>query len=1214
MPAPAPDPTRNPHPLLPDGSFQGRRLPAALADGYVQVDGKADTDWVEFVRLLASEVNFVDAQNTVTDNWSPFYEKQAAVAAARLLAWPLEQLGRRFAEHRELIEDRQGTLSVDQLLDSLFDLLSSAVVALDRLTDRFPVGTPLRERAEALIAHQLAPAYGRWLAYHRAGAPVYFAALGADAVPDYLRDAYAAGGSLIATQDVVDGTVSLNPRWTGGLSWADHLAAIGTDEVVYGATPTAANAGEQILHAVGHAFFHGVYELFVSSALHLRAAARSEWERLQTDPGNAPHLALLLAYLRMRERQRAMLNGLTDRHLNFYYQRVLRTLPAPARPPRAFLTLEARKNLPATYLPAGTAFRGGKDEATGTERTFLNTGAVTVSLATVAEKRAVFKVADDPSVYDFPNENRKVFATADAGRLFAARVVDSGDGTGEAELPEEQNGWYPFGQQAVSGGHLIAGMEEARVGLAIASHYLYLREGTRTITFEFADLDPLPAYPGVEMKVLLTTEEGWHEVEATLQEQSLTVALPPEAPAIVAYAEEVHQQGLATSLPVARLELPQTAGSLTNNLLLRHRTFSRVYIGVDVKGVRQLALSGSAGVVDPSKPFHPFGAAPRKGDVLIIGHKESFQKEFAEVTPRWTWADATGATSVNVDQYSRQGGSWHHERSFSLNDGNFTDYFGNADRIVPDFSADAPFAVGATGGFLKLTLTGDWGHAAYPAALTDWAAKKANGETVGAVPAAPFNPLFAELSLDYLVDHASANVRNAQEGSHQLFHLTPFGSDPLPATGTRTFLPNLLPQSGDAVGADAGALYLGIEQWEAGSQLSLLFQIAEGTADPLLEKPEDHVRWHYLKDNQWVTFPNDKLSDGTEGLLRTGLVRLDLPAGTRAENARFNDARQWIRLSVAEKVNAVNRLLGVHAHGVEVAQAFTAGQSAANTPLPPGTVTKLALPRPGIKKVEQPYSTFGGAAPENRDTYFTRLSERLRHKNRGITEWDIEHLVLGAFPEVERVICLQHLQFAPRETPGTYDYHELRAGHFTVLPLGRSGEEGLRPYVSLSTREAIEAFLHARITCHATLHVRNPLFEEVQVRADVRYLEGTDESWAQTQIQTDLIDYISPWYDEGLAGLDFSAEVHRSGVVNFLEELPYVDYVKNLVLLHLADPTQNGAERLRATKLVSVLASAPHHLITPLHDLTVTGPTEVCAPPRRRARRARVTVTENPID
>ena len=1211
MPPITPDPTRNPHALEPDGTFRGSRLPAGLGKDYVAVDGKSATEALEFLRRVAALVRFVGPTNEVGGYWAPFYDNHSAPTVARLLTWPLERLGVRFAEHRELIEDRQSPLPPEQLLANLFDLLTSAVFALDELTERLPAQTPLRERAEALIRHTLAPAYRRWLAYYRAAATVYFPAPGPAAVPEYLRDTYAAGGRWVTTAEVDTGGRELRERWTDGNSMTDYLAALSPDDTVYGTAPSVAGAAEEILHAVGHVFFHGVYELFVSSALHLRSVAQETWRRLQSDPGHAPHVALVLAYLRMREEQRRMLNGLTDRHLQFYYQRVLRTRPAAPRPPVAFLHLEARKNLPATYLPPGTPFRGGKDPESGTERSFASRGAVTVSAAALREKRALYRVADHPAEGLIEGENRKPFPGSWAGRYLAATVVDSADGGGDKELPASQHGWYPFGHLDKSGPQITTEVAPARLGLAIASHYLYLLEGQRTISLRLAGVNA-PA-SGIKLMVHLTTKEGWVTRERKLKGDTLSLDLDPEDPAITPYDEAVHAQGLATRLPVMRLEAPQDSHSSTTNAFLREARFSSVRIGLSVVGIRRLALSGSAGVIDPARPFLPFGPAPRQGDVLYIGNEEVFQKRGAVVRLHWEWAGGASPGSVKIKPARLSGGKLEdglQDVSLSAKTAEFTVDAGHVTPI--SVVGDVPYRAGSSRGYLGWTLRGHWGHAGYPAALAAWAAAKATASTDDdhSMPAIPFHPLLEEISLDYTLDFNASGGAPAED--IELFHLTPFGSVPTSSPGP--FLhPDILPQTGAAAGAAAGALYLGIEHWEPGSPLSLLVQIAEGTADPLLEKPDDHLQWRYLDDNGWAAFGRDKIFDGTNGLLRSGLVRLDLPRNVRPGNTRFNDELQWIRLSVERAPEAVNRLMGIHTNGVEVVQALAPGQTVTDQPLPAGTVTKLRYPRPGIRAVHQPYPTFDGAAAEGRDAYFTRLSERLRHKDRGITEWDVEHLVLERFPAVERLICLQHLQFEPGHTAADHIYHELKAGHVTVLPLGRSGENGLRPYVSLRTREEIHAFLRERMSCHATVHVRNPLFEEVRVEAHIRFREGTDEQWAMGQVNRDLIDYLSPWHAGSLGGIDFTATVHRSGVVNRLEALTYVDYVEQVALRHLGDATQNGRETLRPTKLVSVLVAAPAHLIHPLAAANERALREVCSPLRGPRRRGSFTITETPI-
>jgi hypothetical protein len=1161
------DPLRNPHPLPADGTFRGHRLPAALATDYVRVDEYEVADWTEYVRRIAERVRYYDDTNSANGNWSPFYRGQAAVTVARLLGWPAARLVRRLSEHRELIEDTDNAADPEllgQLLGSLFDLLSSAVVHFDELIGALPPGQPLHLRAAALIRQQLAPNLLRWLAYYRAGRDAGLFDDARNRLPDYLIDERAAGGGLITTQELLDGTRTLSERWSEGQDWGAYAGGILADNTVYGTDTPGVDPGREIVHAVGHVFLHGIYEAFTNGLTHLIGQGRSEWERLVNDyPGHAPHITLLLAFLKVREAQRAALNGLSDRHLDFYYRRVLRLLPRPPQPARGFLSLELRKGMPATFLPAGTLFRGGKDEVTKQERLFASTDDINVNRATIAATYAAYKPAGN-------------------GMLYATTEV----------VPEEAESWHPFD---------VPEMPPARLGMAIESHYLYLAEGERTVTLDF-DGQNINLLVGVSLHLALTTEDGWWETTAAPNASgTLTLALTASDPAITGYDEAVHELGLAATHPVLRITLPDAPGYRINDL---HRVrLLGIDLSVSVTGARQLSLSGPTGQLDPSSSFFPFGAMPTGNERFYIGYAEAFQKE-ATITIDYGWKNPvpTSSGTPRMEVSVLENGRW--ERHDTYNER--IDGYQTNDRVI-DLPAESQLSAGAeptlfsaasARGFVRFQLRGDFGHQDYPGELAAWLAddrSETGTNSKGPMPQPPFVPELEFITIDYTAATRLTTIT----------HLLPFGSADSVMSGSYfPFLPR--PFASGNTAADKGALYLGIDHWEPGEQLRLLLQVAEGSADPLLEKPDSHLRWHYLDGNRWEAFPEDKLHDGSDHLMRSGIVRLDLPGGTTASNQRFGDGRQWIRLMVNETTGAVNYLRGIHAQAIEVVQETLEGFVGSNEPLEAGTIGKLLRPVAAIKTVDQPYPTFGGATVEDRDAYFTRQSERLRHKDRGITEWDVEHLVLGAFPEVERVICLQHLEYSP--------YRELAAGHVTVLPLGRAGGEradALRPYVSLTTREDIETFLKARMSCHATLHVRNPLFEEVRAHIWVRFREGTDETRAINQIQQDLIGFISPWSSGSLAMLDLSAEVHRSAVLNFLEELDYVDYIKNLVLYHLTNPGQNGRERLYPTKLTALLVAAPTHPVTVLGPSE--GPTveEICRTDcGSRRSRHRITVEE----
>ena len=71
--------------------------------------------------------------------------------------------------------------------------------------------------------------------------------------------------------------------------------------------------------------------------------------------------------------------------------------------------------------------------------------------------------------------------------------------------------------------------------------------------------------------------------------------------------------------------------------------------------------------------------------------------------------------------------------------------------------------------------------------------------------------------------------------------------------------------------------------------------------------------------------------------------------------------------------------------------------------VPAGTISETTTPIPGLGEIDQIGYSFGGRPVEDRKSLFTRASERLRHKQRAVSPWDYERLVLEAFPNVRRM-------------------------------------------------------------------------------------------------------------------------------------------------------------------------------------------------------------------
>jgi len=78
--------------------------------------------------------------------------------------------------------------------------------------------------------------------------------------------------------------------------------------------------------------------------------------------------------------------------------------------------------------------------------------------------------------------------------------------------------------------------------------------------------------------------------------------------------------------------------------------------------------------------------------------------------------------------------------------------------------------------------------------------------------------------------------------------------------------------------------------------------------------------------------------------------------------------------------------------------------------------------------------------------------------------------------------------------------------------------------------------------------VRNPRFEYIRYRMDIRFHEGYDENLYAKKLNEALHRFLCPWAYEASADIAFGSRIFHSEVIYFIEKLPYVDYVVNFKL------------------------------------------------------------------
>lgn len=875
---------------------------------------------------------------------------------------------------------------------------------------------------------------------------------------------------------------------------------------------------------------------------------------------------------------RTAINRLTEGHLDFLYQKVLGFRRDPAIPDRAHAILTLKKgSLPVQVLPSHR-FSAGKDAA-GVEQFYVPTTDVIVNTSQIASLR---------SIYVDPLLN---------GKVHAAPTANSADGLGRA-LPEDAPGWKPFGD---------AGLPIADVGFALASPVLRMQEGQRTITVVLALEAATSLTTGQvagSFDAYLTGEKQWlgpmlvaAEITAS-GELKLTIGVDETVPAVTGYDAAVHAHGYTTGDPVLQVLLKADAPLAYNDLsALKVRTAA---ITVDVSKLTAVTLESDAGSLDPKKAFLPFGPQPAIGSRFVIGCEEALSKSLSSLDLTLQWKGAPGSLSSHYSGYSP---------SVASNDA-FTVSAVFSDRASEHTSTEALFdsSNAAEPKVIHLLSSADTpppvfdlGFYVYALALlgTTWGLQMAGQQVAqhriarsfqqqppeprtGVViltlnhsflhqefrqqsvakiiqkittPATtllnePYTPTLQSLTVAYTAHTAVVNVSSTAAEDFaaldvQFFHIGPFGErrdhghQRLALGVDDTQVPLVLPYP------HQGELLIGLSGLTAGDSVSLLFQVAEGSANP--DVPAERPEWAVLCDNYWKPLgAAGVVRDTTNLLLTSGVVGVVIPAEATTTNTLMPPGLIWLKASVAQHADAASLLVDAIANAVEVRWAMDAEDSAAAhlaTALPAGSIAKLATPIAAVSKVKQPYPSFGGRTRETGDALRTRAAERLRHKDRAITQWDYERLLLGAFPSLHRAKCIPHASATSWMAPG----------HVMVVVVpdlrNRNAPDPLQPKVDADTLVRIDQFLAARAPGPVSRLVKNPYYQRLRVSCLVRFHTGREFNFHRAATVDALIRALSPWAFDETRPLGFGGRVYASTLLNFIEELPYVDYVTDFKLL-----------------------------------------------------------------
>jgi hypothetical protein len=1211
--AQAPD-TSIKNPVKRDGVSQRQGRLAALDPGFVKVDERTTQDFLLFALEFSHQLKFYDENNDWNGDWEIFWGSSPSVVTASIERYNPLPLKTAF-NSLQAASSPTGT-HIMQMFGQILALARQLDDWLRSLSEAEPLGRHIK----TLIGANLATSLPRLLAFEKGAIALIGSGTGDD-TGDY------SGFSPVWNlqhPDLVKADTSLfNP-----------LNLLDEDEIPEGLPPEPTLEERFASAAKGlHRLFTGIYNIFFQ----VINAAPNFFQATLERSEHPPHITLFITFLKLYRLVQDDLNRMTQLHLDFYYKEVLQLKKKDAIPDKVHLFFELAKQVEEHQLKKNIRFKAGKDSKSK-ELIYTLDQDVVLNRAQVESLRTVYTDRREErirSVHASPIAN----SSDGKGAKFPKTEEKPSWPTLGDELQDQATCGF-----AIAGRELLLAEGIRTVTLEITV------DVNPTDGFDLSKDMLAVSLSGEKAWIDVKEAADTFTAFWTEKIISLSFTLPADAPAVVAMDAKALKTNYGTDLPVLRVLLKQFDADGNPNWIyddLRKAEIQNLDLTVNVEGVANMLVFNDDGPVDPSKPFMPFGPTPKVGSAFYVGSAEAALKSLDKFTLHVTWqqlplnfqdyyagykdlpADfGLNSFSVNAHSISAAGinGPATDVPLFDQEEGEDppSEEFNNLKTIIGLTEAGggfnlemeyllqpdqlAVFGQNSKEGFFRFDLNRDFEHDQYPTTLTRQmlAASKLPRTVVGAwywetqsdgtkipvqeeasvidndleivIPNAPHTPVIKAMSLDY---KAKTYFHFEEDSSLFFFHIHPFADtyEPLKAEKEKK---SVVPQFNDE-----GTLYIGLRDLEPLQSLQLLIQVAENTAEADLEPAE--INWAFLADNDWVDFdPADIPSDTTQGLITSGIVMLSIPAEINKNNTVLSPDLHWIKASAAINAKAVSETINIHTQAARVTfQDQENADDHLQKPLIAKSISKLREADSAVKKITQEYESFGGRPKEGDLSFYTRISEHLRHKGRAITQFDYERLILEAFAYIFKVKCVNH----------TNNEFQLRPGHVlvSVIPdfTKLKAVDRRQPKVTRANLKAIREYLEKRNTAfvsngRSSLHVMNPVYEKIQVSFNVQFKPDiTAKAFHRRQLQEAIIRYLSPWAYEGGEEINFGGKVYKSSILDFVEDQDYVDFVTDFRMEHTHFGPSGNGENLIEKDISFAEARTPVSILVPMDEMSI---------------------------
>ncbi|WP_420571496.1 hypothetical protein [Kordia sp.] len=319
--------------------------------------------------------------------------------------------------------------------------------------------------------------------------------------------------------------------------------------------------------------------------------------------------------------------------------------------------------------------------------------------------------------------------------------------------------------------------------------------------------------------------------------------------------------------------------------------------------------------------------------------------------------------------------------------------------------------------------------------------------------------------------------------------------------------------------ASKGQLFLELQDIIVPAEVSFYFELARTYTEKILTTKQ--LTYSYLSTSGWKKLTS--IADSTNNFTCSGIIKINIPDDITTIHDTIAGANYWIAIGTENNPDSFPETSFLKTNGFALQRIVTKNDFSLTTPqIAANVITTPQTAIPEISTTVQPFASFGGKAAETNAQMNSRVSTRLKTKDRLVTTEDFFNTIRLAFSEV-----YYSKSIYKKTTNQVYTYVIKRVAE-------ASDTNAFVPLLSECYEVDIQKYIAQRVSSFLNVSVENFELNYVQITADIEVQSDEDVTTVAKEVNDGINIFLAPWITSAQSQITIDTGLNTAQLVAFI--------------------------------------------------------------------------------